>query len=210
VIDDFDPPGTVDAELPQSCRTLAGESRQRFQLDGGVLASRTLSVARCASDRSKGTATKATAWRPGSSGSMRFGGRRIGGYPGGSVCGNGIRPMAGLSDPDPGPAGLPIDFEASPVPGHQGTASEASGPGLPDRTAPQEAPVNSASRVLIHDQEHEPDPRKEPYVSPPPRAPHHDQPPKWRCHASRIQPPSAPHARATKLPMYTCRPMRWL
>ena len=37
--------------------------------------------------------------------------RRIGGYPGGSACGNGIRPMAGLSDPDPGPAEPPIDRE---------------------------------------------------------------------------------------------------
>ena len=37
--------------------------------------------------------------------------RRIAGYPGGSACGNGIRPMAGLSDPDPGPAGPPIDRE---------------------------------------------------------------------------------------------------
>jgi hypothetical protein len=34
--------------------------------------------------------------------------RRIGGYPGGSVCGNGIRPRASLSDPDPGPSGPPI------------------------------------------------------------------------------------------------------
>jgi hypothetical protein len=198
--------------LTQSCRPLDGGSQQPFQLDGGASASRTLSVARCSSDRSKATAYEGNSVAVGVLGIDEVRRPQNRGLLGGSLCGNGIRPMAGLSDPDPGPAGLPIDFEASPVPGHQGTASEASGPGLPDRTAPQEAPVNSASRVLIHDQEHEhePDPRKEPYVSPPPRALHHDQLPRWRCHAFRIQPPSAPHARATQLPMYTCRPMRRL
>ncbi len=65
----------------------------------------------------------------------------------------------------------------------------------PDR-APRRALVNSASMVLLHDQGHEPDPRKEPHVSPPPRTPHHDQPPRSRCHALRIQPPSAPHPSA--------------
>ena len=33
------------------------------------------------------------------------------GLPGGSVCGNGILPMAGLAELDPGPAGPPIDRE---------------------------------------------------------------------------------------------------
>ncbi len=54
-----------------------------------------LSHARCSSDRSKATATKATVWRPGSPGSTRVCGRRIGGCPGGSVCGNGIRAHSG-------------------------------------------------------------------------------------------------------------------
>jgi hypothetical protein len=35
-------------------------------------------------------------------------------------------------------------------------------PGLPDQIAPQEAPVNSASMVLLHDQGHEPDRKEEP------------------------------------------------
>ena len=92
----------------------------------------------------------------------------------------------------PGPAGPPIHREACLRTRRQEAASEASGPGLPDRTAPQEALVNSASMVLLHDQGYGPDPSKEPHVPPPPRAAHHDQPPKWRCYASRIQPPSAP------------------
>jgi hypothetical protein len=33
------------------------------------------------------------------------------GLPGGSVCGNGIQPMAGLAELDPRPAGQPIDRE---------------------------------------------------------------------------------------------------
>ncbi|MEA2001706.1 MAG: hypothetical protein U9N84_07455, partial [Actinomycetota bacterium] len=76
----------------------------------------------------------------------------IGGHP--------VRSRAWQRDPGPwrvspsslsGSAGPPIDHEASIVPGRQETASEASGPGSPDRIAPQEALVNFAAMVLIHD-----------------------------------------------------------
>ena len=37
MIDAFDPPGTVDAELTESCRRVAGDSRQPVHLDGARL-----------------------------------------------------------------------------------------------------------------------------------------------------------------------------
>jgi hypothetical protein len=192
---------TVDQELTKSCRrvagTLAGESQQPRQLGFCASTLRTFSFVRCVSDRSRAAATKTTARQRGSPGSMKAFGRRIGDCLGGSVRGNGIRADGGpRSSRVSGPAGPPIDQEASLAPGHQETASQASGPGLPDRIATKEAPVNSVSMVLLHDQGHEPDRKEEPHVPPPPRTPHHRKPPKSPRDASRIQPPSAPHASA--------------
>ena len=141
--------------------------------------------------------TKATAWRSGSSGSMRLGGRRIGGYRADPRVATGFAPWRVSPIRIRGRPGHRSTEKIRSCAKRQETASETSGPGLPDQIAPQEALVNSASMVLLHDQGHEPDPREEPYVPPPRCAPHLDQSPKWRCHASRIQPPSAPHARAT-------------